>query len=557
MLWERYLPDNRIQATGGHDSHLIWPSDPDLSIIRDISTSVLSQLAGYNVDNGPLEVQFLGRGANHRVYEVAHDSLPMPYLFRVAIDLDPTLKIESEMATLEFLRQNSSVPVARPLAWDSSANNALGFEWCLVEKIPGVEIRRVWTDMPWNKKVAIVDQFAEIMCQVWHTTLKTSKIGSLYFSKQKATWSNIGVRGWNALKTLGGTIGDSPTITLIDDVCNHGFEVGPIVNLAFYTGRRRYLSPDRGPFKTCYDWVKALIGVEAELTRTAHLLLSSPCDMTEKHKTEPWEALLQDLEVDSNFLEEYNDIVKTCNTYLEVLPYVFPTKDDPNAADDDPQYSLYHWDVSYTNVMVDPETFMVTGVLDWEMISTVPDWYGRQYPSFIDGFEPPASSMPGAFTCDSSERGGIVDDQDPYGEGLLHKRFDKKMKELGWEGWKLRSPTNDVKTRFISSIGKMRRDWKSAREDLDWIVMQRGMEPVDWKSKSPYGSHQQEEVEGSTQVVEGIVSENENISILDKKHDSEDNIKTLDSPDKGSEHGSRDGPLQSIALAGVCLSRIL
>jgi len=70
------------------------------------------------------------------------------------------------MATLAFLRQRITIPVARPIAWDSSADNSLGYEWCLVEKLPGVELRDVWRKMPWEKKLDLVDDLAVVMTQL-------------------------------------------------------------------------------------------------------------------------------------------------------------------------------------------------------------------------------------------------------------------------------------------------------------------------------------------------------------------------------------------------------
>lgn len=167
MSWSKYLPDDRLKWTEGYNSTPIWPSEPDLAIIREIASSLLMiERARDNVDT-LFAVHFLADGARHKIYEVTHPSWTTSYLFRVAIPLDPSLKMESEMATMEFVRRRTTIPVPKPVAWSSSAANPLGFEWCLLEKAPGVELREVWRTMSWEGNLRVVDEIAEIMAQLW------------------------------------------------------------------------------------------------------------------------------------------------------------------------------------------------------------------------------------------------------------------------------------------------------------------------------------------------------------------------------------------------------
>lgn len=46
--------------------------------------------------------------------------------------------------------------------------------------------------------------------------------------------------------------------------------------------------------------------------------------------------------------------------------------------------TLQHWDVNAENVLVDPGTGRVTGLLDWEHLYTVPIVLGCRYPSLMD-----------------------------------------------------------------------------------------------------------------------------------------------------------------------------
>jgi len=177
MSWSLYLPDDRTKWTEAYNSYPIWTSEPELNSIKDIVASLILAEPIETSDRDGLKVEFLADGAHHRIYEVNHPSLPTPYLFRVAVPVDPKYKMESEMATLVFLRQRSTIPVARPIAWDSSANNSLGYEWCLIEKLPGVELRDVWYKMPWEKKLDLVDDLAVVMAQLWSSDIKFCELG--------------------------------------------------------------------------------------------------------------------------------------------------------------------------------------------------------------------------------------------------------------------------------------------------------------------------------------------------------------------------------------------
>lgn len=57
------------------------------------------------------------------------------YVFRVALPIYPHYKLESDVATTEFVRHTTTVPVPIIYAFDSSPNNKLGFEWMLMEKV--------------------------------------------------------------------------------------------------------------------------------------------------------------------------------------------------------------------------------------------------------------------------------------------------------------------------------------------------------------------------------------------------------------------------------------
>ncbi|ROV99537.1 hypothetical protein VMCG_06333 [Cytospora schulzeri] len=445
MAWERYLPTDRLRWTRCRNSCPIWPSDPDLTIIKKLAASLLTETPGLP-DLSSLQVKFLADGARHKVYELSHPSAYIPYLFRVAIPLDPYYKMESEMATLAAIRRYTSIPVPRPISWSSSADNELGYEWCLVERVPGVELREVWRKMPWDKKLEVVDQMAEFMVQLWGPALRFSKIGSVYFDRPGGN-----KLGEHSRETEG-------HFTTIAAASQWGFNIGPSVDQAFFSDRRRYLDQDRGPYKTFHDYAKALVHVEMEYFKTARTLVMSKPEITNAYPDDDWDSIaMYDIGLDEDDLEEYDDIMAMFQAYIDLLPTVFPEKEEEGP--DMARFSLHHCDLRYTNVIVDPETYKVTGIIDWEQSITVPEWYTRDYPDFLQGDDPydgDGHRTPDTYDSDDERYNAVVvDNRDRWDERLLRARFDKKMEELGWKDWKRYSYEDKAKSSFLQGLSDM------------------------------------------------------------------------------------------------------
>jgi hypothetical protein len=449
MPWSQYLPQDRIKWTEGLNSYPIWPSEPDVSVIKDIVASVLPN------KEDDFSVQFLADGAHHKVYEVSHSSWSTAYLFRIAIPVDPRLKMESEMATLTLLSQKTGIPVPKPIAWSSSIEEKLGYEWALVEKLPGVELRDVWRKVPWEKKIQITEAIARFLVQLWVPTTRFVSIGSVYLHPTKLykpPTEETGVENFN----------------------KGGFVIGPSVDGAFFAGRRLYLAANRGPYESCRDWVGALIHVEQEFILTAKVLLDTLQEMTPEHKSEDWDTLVDEIGVDEeDFMEEYDDMVATCLEYERVLPLVFPSQETP--PNDKLRFSLHHCDLRDANILVDPDTFTITGVIDWEQTCAVPDWYGIDYPLLINKDEPINDGeppVPRTYDVDSAEYSAAkVAERDRWEAKLLRGRFDCVVEQLlGSNDWRPMTPRDCLKSRFIQGVGNLSDSWERARNQIHSIM---------------------------------------------------------------------------------------
>ena len=176
-----HYPEGRLKWGGLDADEPIWPFEPELSSIRAIATKHLGKATGTIIDETSLDAQFFAEGLYNKLYLLSYPNHPQEYLFRVSLPIDPFSKIESEVATLRFVRENTTIPVADVIAWESSTENELGYEWILMEKIRGVELEVVWGSMSWEQKLAFTESLAKYVVQLHGH--KFSSIGSLYFGQ--------------------------------------------------------------------------------------------------------------------------------------------------------------------------------------------------------------------------------------------------------------------------------------------------------------------------------------------------------------------------------------
>ena len=131
-------------------------------------------------DDVKFHVQFFAKGAFNRIYRVYYDTHPTSYIFRVSLPTDPFFKVESEAATLAFVRAKTSILVARVIAWDSNWDTDLGFEWLLTEMIQGVTLHHIWRQVPWDAKLSRTEEVARMIVQL--QTHEFDHIGSIHFA---------------------------------------------------------------------------------------------------------------------------------------------------------------------------------------------------------------------------------------------------------------------------------------------------------------------------------------------------------------------------------------
>lgn len=135
-----------------------WTKEPDIDIIQKLARKQLGQDGEVSV-----EATFHAQGAFNKLYMI--EAAGSACLMRVSLPVYPCLKTQSEVATINIIRDQVGIPAPRVLAFGSDSENDLGFEWILMELMPGEALRKRWRKMTWDAKKTIVKQFVQYQTQ--------------------------------------------------------------------------------------------------------------------------------------------------------------------------------------------------------------------------------------------------------------------------------------------------------------------------------------------------------------------------------------------------------
>ena len=80
------------------------------------------------------------------------------------------------------MRDRLKIPVPKVLAYSTQAStNSVGAEYIIMEKCPGIELGRVWDDLPGKMRIEVVRQLAGFTARLSKACFPA--YGSLYYSK--------------------------------------------------------------------------------------------------------------------------------------------------------------------------------------------------------------------------------------------------------------------------------------------------------------------------------------------------------------------------------------
>ncbi|KAK1992848.1 kinase-like protein [Colletotrichum falcatum] len=159
-------------------------------------------------------------------------------LMRVSLPVEPGDKTRGEVATLRWLRRRTGTPVPRVFAFDDSNSNEIGFEWILMELMPGTSAYKRWRGMSMAQKTRLVEKIAEYQADILSQDKRFRGIGTLRLDATKDGEEHQEQQGQE------------------DRVAP-----GRYVSLVFFWGDNYDYDVPRGPFRSSHDWLSSFLGI--------------------------------------------------------------------------------------------------------------------------------------------------------------------------------------------------------------------------------------------------------------------------------------------------------
>jgi aminoglycoside phosphotransferase (APT) family kinase protein len=339
-----------------------WTVEPDKDAIRQTVASSLS-LATTRCD-----IEFLAQGAFNKVYVVTFPEQKEEAIARVTLPVDPKWKTLSEVATLQWVRDNTSLPVPEVIAYQADRTSSIGFEWIVMSKMPGRSLHDRWRDVSFPAKEDVVRRLAAFCSDTFRAQLRG--IGNVYLDDT----------------------GDRRT-----------FRVGRIVSTEFIWDSYVHAPVSRGPFQSSRDWLLARLELaemdcREQMNRLQNVTSedeegtkelgggeaanSTPkSEEDDKKNEDEGEDHAEEEDEDESDLEELQHTMDIISRLRRHLDDFFP----PPVPGSEPERTMIlHDDLSRHNTLVD-DNGNLTAVVDWECISAVPLWSACQIPPFLQG----------------------------------------------------------------------------------------------------------------------------------------------------------------------------
>lgn len=387
-----------------------WTATPDIVVIQQLATEHLSQ--------HDCSVISLGEGAFNKLYLITSPGFTKKYLVRVALPVDPFFKTESEVATMAFLQRYTSLPIPKVVAYSSSAANDLRFEWMLLEYVEGTPLSDLWENISYSAKSSLTVQVREYFQDM--RKFEFSWIGNLYFSTVR--------------DQVNGQPAEWARSSTDDPGSDEEFVIGRVVSPWFFRDKRVHLNADRGPFKSSGGFMLAMTDMQIE--RIKHL---SP---------NPSDGYY--CETDEYLAKHESDVLETCNGLRNLVPKIFTQGTDESRV-------LSHSDMSGNNVILNPDTLELRGIIDWESVGIVPLWKAAKVPHFLLGIEVPDPPPVGDPEADEES---LVEIRKDWEKVRLRQLF------LGCQSGIKEKPDLTHKLKFTRSLEEMEFRWTAAK---NWL----------------------------------------------------------------------------------------
>ncbi|KAI1955077.1 hypothetical protein LOZ58_006873 [Ophidiomyces ophidiicola] len=320
-------------STTNHSQELEWvahcfPPPPEWIFEPDIKSvkQAIEQIRPHPI------IKLLAQDGFIKVYNVKTDQQCLT--LRVARPTEHNYRTVSEVATIDWIRRSVTLPAPRIVAYSTTPHNSTGFEWILMDKIPGRPLSESWRAMTYPAKETLVRQFT--------------------------THASITFR--NKFHGIGNIYPETPT--------SGGFTVGPIAFTAFFLARQMQ-ETTKGPFYSSKDWLLTILRLAENPSAITKFARRSDLQNSEQLELDGAESRLTIIKrLESLVWREFPDSTRIAE----------PTM-------------IFHQGLSLHNILVDGDGTLV-GVRNWDCASALPAWKACSFPAFLEGpFRPEAPDL--------------------------------------------------------------------------------------------------------------------------------------------------------------------
>lgn len=285
---------------------------------------------------------------------------------RVVLPVREAVKTEAEVAAMEMVRSRTDIPVPQVYIYCSSANNPVGAEWILMEYLRGELLGDCFGRLTNQQKLRTSVDLAMVMSSLFIIT--ASYIGSLLPELRKDD-SNTGHY------PLRYPLDSHPLCEATTFTQDVRFRIGPMNDVTLLDYPNQVPASLCGPFDSEFDFLEAFAFRGRPPTRP-------------NNKLDRW---------------AFNKVFEVYHTIRPLYRgFIGSSSDLP-----DETFHFSHGDLSSWNILVDPQSGTITGVIDWEMAGFRPAWL---------------AAVAGGWFNDDQDRFLMTDDQSrhlEYGDDKL------------------------------------------------------------------------------------------------------------------------------------------
>ncbi|KAF2755863.1 kinase-like protein [Pseudovirgaria hyperparasitica] len=260
----------------------------------------------------------------------------------------PHFTTASEVATMDYIRNILGIPAPQVYGYCSSTDNPVRAEYILMERSKGIELGKIWENMPGKDKFEIVRSLVGYEKAMY--SVNSPMYGSLYYAKDLPNLSS-------------GQFLNSTDV--VGEVAP--FAIGPTTNRAFFDGGRYNVEAKRGPWSSINDFISSRANRELACIEKFSRFPNQQGMFNGPNQYRPTKELK----------------IKVLRDYLKVATQILPK--DENLS----KPVLWHSDLHADNIFVDPsQPTKILNVIDWQAVNVSPLFLQARHPSLIE-FEGP------------------------------------------------------------------------------------------------------------------------------------------------------------------------